>query len=84
LYRNGGFDAQDAQQAGTASSENHGRTGQNVLYLDMHVRWVKVPSAGVKGNNIYIAEGIYNRYRGDETPISPTDTFLMPAYTPKK
>lgn len=84
LYRDGGFDAQDAQQAGTTSSENHARTGQNVLYLDMHVRWVKVPTVGVNGNNIYIAEGIYNRYRGDETPNGPTDTFLMPAYTPKK
>jgi lipoprotein-anchoring transpeptidase ErfK/SrfK len=84
LYRDGGFDAQGAQQAGTASSENHNRTGQNVLYLDMHVRWVKVPTAGVDGNNIYIAEGIYNRYRGDETPNGPTDTFLMPAYTPGK
>ena len=34
----------------------------------------------MNGNNIYIAEGIYT-YRGDETPVSPTDTFLMPAYT---
>ena len=84
MYHNGSFDAQDAQQAGSASSENHGRTGQNVLYLDMHVRWVKVPTVGVDGNNIYIAEGIYNRYRGDETPVGPTDTFLMPAYTPNK
>ena len=84
LYRNGRFDAQDAQQAGASASENHSRAGQNVLYLDMHVRWVKVPTVGVKGNNIYIAEGIYNRYRGDETPVGPTDTFLMPAFTPTK
>ena len=43
LYRNGSF---DAQQADKACSENHGRTGQNVLYLDLHVRWVESrPSA---------------------------------------
>ena len=85
LYHNGSF---DARHAATASSENHGRTGQNVLYLDWHVRWVKVPTVGVNGNNIYLADLPPNRcvtnYRGDEMPIGPTDTFLMPAYTSRK
>jgi hypothetical protein len=85
LYHNGSF---DARQAATACSENHGRTGQNILYLDLHVRWVKVPTVGVNGNNIYLADSPPDRcitnYRGDEMPIGPTDTFLMPAYTPKK
>ena len=76
FYRNGGF---EADQAATAASENHGRTGQNVLYLDMHVGWAKGPAVGVNKNNIFLAEGIYN-YRGNETPVGPTDTFLLPAY----
>jgi hypothetical protein len=84
LYHNGSF---DAKEANTAASDNHGRQGQNVLYLDMHVRWVKEPKVGVNGNNIYVVDSpdrcIYS-YRGDETPIGPTDTFLMPAYTARK
>jgi hypothetical protein len=72
-----------ADQAASAASENHNRTGQNVLYLDMHVAWAKDPSAGVNGNNIFLAEGIYN-YRGDETPVDATDTFLLPTYTVQK
>ena len=62
------------------NSPNHGRTGQNVLYLDMHVAWAESPEAGVQGNNIYLAEGV-EVYAGDETPTGETDTFLLPAYT---
>ena len=76
FYRDGTF---RPEQPDTAVSDNHGRTGQNVLYLDMHVGWVNRPNAGVDRNNIYLAEGIYN-YNGDESPAGPTDTFLLPAY----
>jgi hypothetical protein len=65
---------------GTAVSENHNGRGQNVLYLDNHTRWTTSPRAGVHGNNIYLAEGVLE-YRGDEAPVSPTDTFLLPAYS---
>jgi len=61
-------------------SDNHSRTGQNVLYLDMHVAWSKVAEAGVAGDNIYLIKGVYS-YRGDEAPHDPTDSFLLPAYT---
>jgi prepilin-type processing-associated H-X9-DG protein len=62
------------------ASDNHDNTGQNVLYLDGHVRWSETPDAGVNGNNIWVAEGIRN-YTGVEEPVSPTDTFLLPAYS---
>jgi len=68
-----------ARPARTANSPNHDRTGQNVLFLDMHVAWVKTPAAGVMGNNIYLIDDI-EVYNGDEIP-TPPDTFLMPAYT---
>ncbi|MFA6135378.1 MAG: hypothetical protein WC869_15305 [Phycisphaerae bacterium] len=61
-------------------SDNHGRSGQNVLYLDAHVNWSDKPTAGVAGNNIYLAEGVYD-YRGDETPVNNRDSFLLPAYS---
>ena len=62
------------------ASDNHARAGQNVLYLDSHVAWSTGASAGVKGDNIFLAEGIYD-YRGDEKPAGPTDSFLLPAYS---
>lgn len=62
------------------NSLNHGGTGQNVLYLDMHVTWVLTPAAGVDGNNIYLIDDV-EVYTGEETPAVPTDTFLLPAYT---
>ena len=67
-------------RATVGNSHNHGGTGQNVLYLDMHVAWVHTPAAGVMGNNIYVAEGV-KVYTGFEVPTGPTDTFLLPAYT---
>ena len=78
LFAGGRFHRSGAEDA---TSENHARTGQNVLYLDMHVAWRKVPSAGVLGNHIYLAEGIYE-YSGEEAPTSSTDTFLLPSYVP--
>lgn len=64
----------------TAVSDNHDRVGQNVLYLDMHVEFKRRASVGVNGNNIYIAEGVYE-YDGDEVPTGPDDTFLLPAFS---
>ena len=79
VFRNGKF---WANRVSDPTSDNHAGAGQNVLYMDMHVEWTKTASVGVGGNNIYLAEGIYS-YRGDETPVSPIDTFLLPAYCNK-
>jgi len=61
-------------------SPNHNHRGQNVLYLDMHVDWSDTADAGVDGDNIYLADGV-TEYQGTEAPRSPTDTFLLPAYS---
>ena len=61
-------------------SENHRRTGQNVLYLDMRVSWADSPTVGVRGDNIYLVKGVLE-YRGDEKPSEPTDTFLLPTFS---
>lgn len=63
-----------------AVSENHARTGQNVLYLDMHVDWTTRPDVGVMGDNIYLS-GTRREYVGDEAPVGPTDSFLLPAFS---
>jgi hypothetical protein len=62
------------------ASPNHGGAGQNVLYLNASVRWVTNPNVGVGRDNIFLA-GTLVTYRGDEGPVSRTDTFLMPAYS---
>ncbi len=65
------------ERAERAVSENHPDGGQNVLYLDGHVKWATDCRIGVNGDNIWLVEGVSN-YTGKEKPASPTDTFLLP------
>jgi prepilin-type processing-associated H-X9-DG protein len=65
------------ERAKRAISENHSDGGQNVLYLDGHVKWATDCRVGVNGDNIWLAEGVSD-YTGKEKPASPTDTFLLP------
>lgn len=74
LFRNGVFRPEKVR---SRVSENHPGGGQNVLYLLGHVRWVTHCEVGVNGNNIFLAEGIYN-YTGNEVPTSKTDSFVLP------
>ncbi|MHC4294034.1 MAG: hypothetical protein ACYSTL_00445 [Planctomycetota bacterium] len=69
-----------AEQADTLASRNHGGAGQNVLYLDMHVEWAERPTVGVQQDNIFLVDGILE-YHGIEEPTTPTDTFLLPAFS---
>jgi len=39
---------------GPGNSANHGGQGQNVLYQDGHVKFMKTRTAGVKGDDIYL------------------------------
>jgi len=80
LFENGRF---DPTQVRAKASSNHNGTGQNVLYLDMHVNWAPDAEAGVRGNNIYLADGVYS-YRGDEAPAGPTDSFLLPSFAAQR
>jgi len=63
-----------------SAGDNHGGAGQNVLYLDMHVEWHSEASAGVHGDNIFLA-GDIRHYRGTEVPTRPDDTFLLPSFS---
>ena len=66
---------------GRQAGDNHDRTGQTVLYMDMHVDFKANPSVGVGGNNIYLVDGV-TEYQGNEKPAWPGDSFLLPAYSP--
>lgn len=69
-----------AERVSAQASDNHGGSGQNVLYMDGHVAWASTPTVGIGGNNIYLINGL-TQYRGDESPSEPTDSFLLPAYS---
>ena len=79
VFSGGRFSAADlARQA----SDNHDQTGQNVLYLDMHAEFKVQPAVGVGGDNIFLADGVTD-YKGNEKPTGPTDSFLLPSWSPE-
>lgn len=79
VFRDGRFNTEGlARQA----SDNHDQTGQNVLYLDIHVEFKAQSSVGVGGDNIFLVDGV-TQYEGNEKPAGPTDSFLLPAYSPE-
>jgi len=78
VFRDGRFNREGLSRL---ASDNHDKTGQNVLYLDMHAEFKVKPSVGVGGDNIFLVDGVTD-YKGDEKPAGPTDTFLLPAYSP--
>jgi Tfp pilus assembly protein PilE len=77
LFRDGRFLPKRVQHP---VSENHGGEGQNVLYLDAHVRWSPQSYVGVDNDNIYLADGVLE-YDGTERPQSKTDSFLLPSFS---
>ena len=70
-----------AEQAQAKNSDNHGGSGQSVLYLDAHVEWADNSNVGVNEDNIYLVRGVHE-YTGTETPADPTDSFLLPNLGP--
>ncbi len=56
-------------------SSNHLGKGQNILWSDGSVQYIKVRS--IQGDDIYTIKGIVI-YEGREVPCEPEDTFLAP------
>lgn len=75
FFDGGAFHAESLE---TPRSKNH-PDRQNVLYLDGHVVWVTHSSVGVDGDHIFLV-GDVRDYDGDERPVDPTDSFLLPAH----
>jgi hypothetical protein len=76
----------DANAAGTlnpydeasGNSPAHGNSaGQNVVFVSGWAGWFRQPTVGVDGDNVYRA-GKLGRYLGNETPVCPTDTLMVP------
>ena len=68
--------------ASAANSRNHAGRGQNVAFLDGHVRWAAAPTVGPDGDNIYTVWFGSDRANGEITyrsmPRGRTDCFLVP------
>lgn len=61
-----------------ANSRAHGDgLGQCAVYVSGQGGWFTEPTVGVAGDNIYLAGQLF-RYQGTETPVSDTDTMLVP------
>ncbi|MEW6252842.1 MAG: hypothetical protein AB1716_19570 [Planctomycetota bacterium] len=70
------------------NSRNHHGEGQNVLFVDSHVEFVKRPIVGVNYDNIYtlqsglsLAGSVLGMVPGPDEPLGPgtqTDSFIVP------
>ena len=65
-----------------ANSPNHKSEGQNVMYIDAHVKWCNNPRVGVKDDNIWTRnnltspDGILRSYY--DWPLDSNDSMLVP------
>ena len=71
------------------NSQNHGGEGQNILFVDDHVKFEKRPIVGIDNDNIYTASDDRNNRIGyffgvvadrgtAYVPLTNTDAFLIP------
>jgi hypothetical protein len=69
------FSPYDENSCNSAVHENG--AGQNVVYVNGRAAWFTQPTIGVDRDNIYRA-GKQLHYLGNESPVSSTDTLLVP------
>jgi len=61
----------------TINSANHNRRGQNVLFGDGRVKFIRTRSTGISADDIFTLQNT-EEYQGIEVPSSETDAFLAP------
>jgi hypothetical protein len=64
----------------TLNSINHRRRGQNVLFGDGSIKFVRTRNAGVSNDDIFTLQGMHRgaEVNGCETPSCETDAFVAP------
>ena len=66
-----------SKKLSTSNSINHNRRGQNVLFGDGSVKFVKTRRVGLSEDDIFTLQDT-NTYRGVEVPTCESDVFLAP------
>lgn len=70
-------------EMGLGNAKAHGRDGQNVLFLDSHVEFMRRPFRDIENDNIYTAWDGDDKARGraptpyDSQPADPRDSLLL-------
>ena len=75
--RAGEFKVRLDEKLATTASLNHNRRGQNVLFADGRVRYLKTRHVGVPQDDIFTVQNVVE-YRGSERPACEKDPFLAP------
>ena len=71
------FEVRLDKELSTHNSINHNLRGQNVLFCDGHVEFLKTRHVGIPQDDIFTLQNI-EVYRGIERPSCETDPFLAP------
>lgn len=71
------FEVRLDEELSTTLSMNHNRRGQNVLFTDEHVGFLKTRHAGIPRDDIFTVQNVAE-YRGNERPVCDKDSFLGP------
>ena len=67
----------DPLGSSVGDAHTHGGKGQNVLFNDGSIRFIKTPVLDENNDNIWTANNIED-YQGTEAQQSATDAFLTP------
>ena len=64
----------DAREILAGNSPNHGRRGQNVLFSDLHLQWLRSRRVGPNDDDLFL-----NQHRRPEPGVNVNDASLVPA-----
>ena len=71
------FKLQPTRKQLSSNSINHGRRGQNVMFCNGSVKFVKTRRLGISEDDIFTLQDV-KVYKGFEVPSCETDSFLAP------
>ena len=67
-----GYDPMDAEPGREGNCSPHQQDGQNVAYVDTHVKFEKTPCVGLNGDNIYLIQTALPNDMTETVPAPPS------------
>ena len=77
LFVQGRFD--DSRDPDWANSPSHAGRGQNVVFMDGRVEWMRKPVYGQRRDNLWVLDNV-RTYTGTESRPDAHDAFLVPGF----